>query len=42
MKPRLYFKWHVWCCATIVNGRRIRLGYGYTPADAYKDWEAQQ
>lgn len=44
MKPRLYVKWHVWVCATLVPRSRLRthLGYGYTPKDAYDDWADQR
>lgn len=42
MKPRIFFQWGAWVCATqLQNGRRTNLGYGWTPAAAYEDWQLQ-
>jgi len=44
MKPRLRFSNFVWrCFLPYPYGRADRrVGYGYTPAEAYKDWKEQQ
>lgn len=44
MKPRLRCKHGVWSCASYVvegvrRGRFAKIGYGYTPKEAYEDWE---
>lgn len=48
-KPHLRLKDHVWSCSTfrLVRGwivppfRAWRIGYGYTPKEAYEDWSKQ-
>jgi hypothetical protein len=46
MKPRLRVKWGVWSCASWTIAPDVpvmlfRIGYGYTPEEAYIDWRAQ-
>lgn len=38
MKPKLIKRNGIWLCA-LVSALRGFVGLGYTPADAYKDWE---
>lgn len=38
MKPKLIKSNGIWHCA-LVSALRGFVGLGYTPADAYKDWE---
>lgn len=48
MKPRLRLKGGVWSCASYVMVAHpillmeLRIGYGYTAQEAWKDWEKQQ
>jgi hypothetical protein len=45
-KPRLMYRHPTWVCRTFVAISvwphvLFRLGYGRTPEEAYRDWEAQ-
>jgi hypothetical protein len=44
VKPHIRFKGDVWSCVSVIvlNGmQRLRAGFGYTPSDAYREWEKQ-
>lgn len=36
MKPRLYLRDGIWTCRSV---KPLRLGFGYKPADAYREWK---
>lgn len=50
MKPRIRLKHGVWSCASVKlysygpfgTHPALYCGYGYTPAEAFADWKAQQ
>ena len=39
MKPRLRLKGGVWGCVCWLHGQIWAAGYGYTPKEAYDEWE---
>jgi len=39
MKPRLWFYKGLWHCSS-QRLECMRIGLGYTPEQAYRDWEA--
>lgn len=40
MKPRIRLSYRIWCCYLPDWQRTNRMGMGYTPKEAYADWEA--
>lgn len=38
MKPRIYRKHGIWTCRTVCASG-MRIGYGYTPMQAYREWQ---
>lgn len=40
-KPHLRLKGGVWSCASKPTVNRWRIGFGYTPMEAYEDWSRQ-
>lgn len=44
MKPRIRRRHGIWYCGFAGIGRNIwpPYGHGLTPAEAYRDWKAQQ
>jgi hypothetical protein len=40
MKPRIYRRDGIWICRSIDAEGWMCLGYGYTPKQAFKEWEA--
>ena len=38
MKPRIRLKDHIWSCVSFAPWR---AGYGYSPVEAFRDWESQ-
>lgn len=46
MKPRICLRHGIWSCVGKVPARDgwfiLLMGHGYTPAEAYAEWKAQQ
>jgi len=42
MKPRLKFRFNVWSCRLPDFLKTGVIGHGYTPKEAYSDWQQRQ